>query len=292
MPERDGYIPGVPCWADASVPDPEAIAAFYGGLFGWELEEVMGPESDYKYFFARIRGQDVAAVGSIPEGASPMATWNTYVCVDSAHETAAKVEAAGGTTLREPFDVGDAGRMAVFADPEGAAFCVWQAGRHGGARIVNEHGAVVFNGLHVHDVEEARRFYGAVFGWRTLELEGGQEMWTMPGYGDHLEAANPGLRARTAEMGVPGFEDVVASITPIPEGQDVPPHWDVTFAVNDADATAVKAGELGGRVIVSPMDVPWARLAVIADPAGATFNASQFVPEHRDIASRAGASTS
>ena len=64
MPERDGYIQGVPCWVDTSQPDPEAAAEFYRGLFGWELEDVMPPGSDAKFFMARIRGGDVAAVGT------------------------------------------------------------------------------------------------------------------------------------------------------------------------------------------------------------------------------------
>ena len=96
MPERDGYIPGVPCWVDTSQPDPEAAVDFYSGLFGWEFEDVMPPGSPGKYFVARLHGGDVAAVGSIPEGAPPVATWNTYVWVDSADETASKVRDAGG----------------------------------------------------------------------------------------------------------------------------------------------------------------------------------------------------
>src|SRR5438874_4912113 len=91
MPGRDGYIPGVPCWIDTSQPDPEAAVAFYRGLFGWEFADVMPPESEGKYFIARLGGGDVAAVGSIPEGAPPMAMWNTYVWVDSANQTASKV---------------------------------------------------------------------------------------------------------------------------------------------------------------------------------------------------------
>ena len=152
MPERDGYIPGVPCWVDTSQPDPEAAVDFYSGLFGWEFEDVMPPGSEGKYFIARLRGGDVAAVGSIPEAAPPMAMWNTYVWVESADETASKVRDAGGSVVMEPFDVMDAGRMAVFADPEGAAFCVWQAKEHKGAQVVNEHGSLNFNGLNTRDV--------------------------------------------------------------------------------------------------------------------------------------------
>jgi predicted enzyme related to lactoylglutathione lyase len=283
MPERDGYIPGVPCWVDTSQPDPEAAAEFYSGLFGWEIEDVMPPGSDGKYFMARIRGGDVAAIGSTPGGAPPMATWNTYIWVDDANETAAKVRDAGGTVLTEPFDVLDAGRMAVFADPEGAVFSVWQAKDRKGAQVVNEAGALNFNGLGTRDVEGAKAFYGAVFGWQTMSVGGGNEMWTLPAYGDHLEERTPGLREQVAQMGGPaGFENVVASINPIPDDEpDVPPHWSVTFATDDADATAAKAAELGGKVVVPPFDAPWVRMTLIADPAGATLIASQFVPENR-----------
>ena len=279
MPERDGYIPGVPCWVDTSQPDPEAAVAFYAGLFGWEFQDVMPPSSPVRYYMARLRGGDVAAVGSPPEGAPATAVWNTYVWVQSADETAAKVREAGGRTLTEPFDVTDSGRMAVFADPEGAVFSAWQARNHKGARIVNEAGLLNFNGLNTRDVEAAKRFYGSVFGWQTLTI-GGAELWTLPGYGDHLEERDPGLRQRTAEFGTPGFEDVVASINPIPaEQRNVLAHWSVTFAIDDADATAARAVELGGRILAPPFSAPWVRMTVIADPQGATFIASQFVPE-------------
>jgi uncharacterized protein len=282
MPDRDGYIPGVPCWVDTYQADPDAAAAFYGGLFGWDLEDTMPPGSPGKYFMARLRGGDVAAIGSPPEGAPPMPAWNTYVCVASADDTAAKVREAGGRVLAEPFDVFDAGRMATFADPEGAVFSIWQPGQMKGSQIVNEPGSVNFNGLHTRDVEAAKRFYGSVFGWGTLAIDGA-ELWTLPGYGDHLEERDPGLRARVAELGAePGFEDVVAAVNPIGDDQaDVPAHWSVTFSTDDADVLAARAEELGGRVLISPMDVPWSRMTMIADPQGGTFIATQFVPENR-----------
>jgi uncharacterized protein len=289
MPERDGYIPGVPCWVDTSQPDPQAGVDFYSGLFGWEFEDVMPPGSQGKYFIARLRGGDVAAVLSIPG----VAMWNTYVWVESADDTAAKVRDAGGGVVMEPFDVRDAGRMAVFTDPEGAAFCVWQAKEHKGARVVNEPGSLSFNGLATRDPERAKSFYGSVFGWTPLAL-GGAEMWALPGYGDYLERDNPDLRKQLAEAGGPaGFEDVVASINPIPDDQpDTPAHWSVTFSVEDADATAARAAELGGKVVVPPVDAPWSRLTIINDPQGATFIASQFVPENKDLGSQADAGVS
>ncbi len=285
MAERDGYIPGVPCWVDTTQPDPEAAATFYGGLFGWDLEDAMPPGSEVHYYIGRIRGGDVAAIGTIPEGTPPIALWNTYIWVDSADDTASKVRDAGGKVLMEPGDVMDAGRMAVFADPEGAVFCVWQANRHKGARVVNEHGALNFNGLNTRDPDTAKRFYGAVFGWETLTLDGGAEMWTLPGYGDYLERDTPGLRKMVMDVGAPErFTDVVASVMPLPaDHDDVPAHWSVTFAVDDADGIAARAVELGGKVLAGPFDAPWVRMAVIADPQGATFMASKFVPENKDL---------
>ena len=276
MSERDGYIPGVPCWIDATHPDPDAAAAFYGSLFGWEFEDVMPQEAEGEYLIGRIRGDDVAGIGSVPEGAPPMAMWNTYIQVESADETAADVKAAGGTVLTEPFDVMEAGRMAVCGDPEGAVFCVWEPRRHKGARVINEHGALNFNGLATGDLESAREFYGSVFGWRLLGVGPDFQAWALSAYGDHLEELQPGNRQRTAEMGVPGFEDVVAAIEELQPG--VPPHWSVTFTVDNADEIAQRATDLGGTVLVAPFDAPWVRMTVLSDPQGATFIASQFVP--------------
>lgn len=283
-------MPGVPCWVDTSQPDPEAAVAFYSGLFGWDFEDVMPPDSPGKYFIARLRGGDVAAVGSQPEGGPPTAAWNTYIWVESADETASKVLDAGGRVIMDPFEVIDAGRMAACMDPEGAVFYLWQAKQHKGARIVNQPGSLNFNGLNTRHAEAAKSFYGSVFGWETLSAGGGAEMWRLPGYGDFLEQRDPGLRERMAETaGAPeGFEDVVAAFNPITNNQpEVPANWSVTFAVDDADATAERAASLGGQVLVPPLDAPWVRMTVITDPQGATFTASKFVPENRDLGSHA-----
>src|SRR3954449_4527774 len=145
MSNQDRYIPGVPCWIDTTQPDPEAAVAFYGDLFGWQFEDVMPPESPARYFVARLEGGDVAAVSSQPEGGQT--AWNTYIWVADADETAAKVRAAGGSVLSEPVDAGDQGRVALGAGRSGGAFTLWQAAPHRGAAIVNEHGALNFNGL-------------------------------------------------------------------------------------------------------------------------------------------------
>jgi uncharacterized protein len=292
MSDPDRYIPGVPCWIDTTQPDPEAAVAFYGDLFGWELEDAMPPGSPGSYYVARLRGGDVAAVSSQQEGAPPTAVWNTYVWVTDADETARKVRDAGGDVLSAPFDVPGAGRMAVFADPAGAAFCVWQAREHRGAAVVNEPGSLNFNDLRTRDLDGARSFYGSVFGWEVLDIGGGLA-WALPGYGDFLEQRTPGTRENMAQMGAPErFEDVVASVAELGADEaDVPSHWGVTFGVDDADAIAGRAADLGGRVVVPPFDAPWVRTTIIADPQGATFTATKFVPENKDLSESPGASS-
>ncbi len=283
MSERDGYITGVPCWADCSQPDPDAAARFYGALFGWEVENVMPSETGVAYYIGRIRGGDVAAIGPVPEGAPTQATWNTYVWADDAEAVVAAARAAGGTAT-DPNDVLDAGRMAVVTDPEGAEVMVWQPKEHRGSKVVNEHGAVNFNNLETRDLDGARAFYGAVFGWETLALSSGVT-WTLPGYGDHLEESTPGLHEQMAGMGAPeGFIDVVAAVEPIAAGDTTSrARWTVTFGVDDVRAIAARAEELGATIVTAPRDLPWSRQAVIRDPQGATFVASQFVYENKDL---------
>lgn len=287
MSNSDRYIPGVPCWADATQPDPEAAVEFYGGLFGWEFENTMPAEAEGRYFVARLGGEDVAAISSPMGDAPEQATWNTYVWVESADETATRVDEAGGAVLAEPFDVGDAGRMAVCADRSGAVFCLWQAGQHRGAKLVNSHGTVNFNDLNTRDLDGAKAFYRAVFGWDALPLGGEFAAWSLPGYGEFLERINPGTMKQMTELDAPeGFENVVASLNPMPDDQpDTPPHWGITFAVDDADETAARARDLGGTVLAEPFDAPWVRMTVISDPQGATFTASKFVPENRGVSS-------
>lgn len=289
MSDRDRYIPGVPCWVDTTQPDPEAAVEFYGGLFGWRFEDTMPADQPGSYLIARLAGGTVAAVSSPMAEAPPRATWNTYVWVEGADEAAARVREAGGTVLVDPFDVMEAGRMAVCADREGAVFCIRQAGRNRGAEVVNEHASLNFNDLNARDLDGAKEFYGAVFGWQVLTLPGGFAMWSLPGYGDFLEQINPGTLEQMSALRAPsGFEHVVAGISPIPSEQDeTPPHWGVTFAVDDADAIAARARELGGSVLAEPFDAPWVRMTVVADPQSATFTASKFVPENRDLQPRA-----
>ena len=275
MSQRDEYPAGVPCLVDSGRRDADAAKGFYEDLFGWEVERV-SPEGAPPYYSATRGGRTVAGMGSQPDQDwTPV--WNTYVRVDDADVTAARVTEAGGRTTMGPFDVGPAGRMAVHEDPAGAEFCTWQPGTTRGVQLVNEPGAWVFSTLSTGDAAGTEAFYGAVFGW-TLGLGGadGSAMFMKPGYADAQERQEPGFLERLERTGAPeGFGDVVATTMPLTDGES--PRWHVTFAVADADASAKRVGELGGEVLVEPFDAPWVRVAVVRDPEGAVFTVSQFV---------------
>lgn len=278
MNGRDGYPPGVPCWVDTAQPDAQAAADFYGGLFGWDMEDQMPAGGPGHYFMARLRGGDVAAVGSLPEEAPPAPAWNTYIAVESADDTAAKVTAAGGKVLAGPFDVFESGRMAVCADPAGAVFHLWQAGTHRGARFVNEPNTWTWSTLEAPDVEGAKAFYCTVFGWEgdSVSFEGLESvMWRLPGYADALEQIYPGTRQRHADAGAPpGFSDAIGWMSRT-TGED-PPVWAVTFAVADTDAVVARTVELGGEVVVVPFDAGPVRAATLRDPQGAVFSVNTY----------------
>jgi len=272
--ERDGFPPGVPCWVDTAQPDPVAAAAFYGALFGWEFTDRMPSDTPGQYLVARLGGRNVAAVGSQFDGAPLAPAWSTYICVANADETATRVAEAGGTALGVPFDVLDAGRMAVCADPAGAVFHLWQAGTHRGAQAVNAPGTWNWSNLNTPDVEGARAFYGAVFGWEADSTGSGAIMWRLPGYGDFLEQFDPGLRRRHSDFGAPpGFSDAIGWMMPYEVG---PPHWNVVFSVDDADAVTARTVELGGRTVAAPFDLGVVRTAILADAQGAVFTVNEF----------------
>jgi uncharacterized protein len=285
MRERTEYPTGVPCWVDTAQPDADAAAAFYAGLFGWEFEDRTPAGMPGRYLVGQLRGRDVAAISSQVAGTAPAPAWSTYVAVDDADEAAGRAAAAGGSVLMDPVDASDAGRVGVIADREGATIGLWQAKAAIGAHLVNEPGTWNFSELNTRDPAGAAEFYRAVFGWETVTVdipEGAFSMFRLPGYGDHLEADDPGLRERQAADGAPeGFEDTVAWLLPMDEGRQpegTPPHWSITFATDDADGAAERAERLGGTVLVPPFSAPWVRMTVLRDPQGAVFTASRYTP--------------
>lgn len=254
MSERTSYAPGTPCWVElGAVPDIERAVDFYGGLFDWDVPVPENAEQTGGYRQAMLRGKPVAGMMPLMQEGQPTA-WNTYVSVEDADATAAKVREGGGTVLAEPMPVMDLGRMAVFADPSGAVFGIWQPGTFVGAEIVNEPNAVVWNELNTRDPEAAKSFYGGVFDWSFEDREFETGTYT-------------GIKAGGDSVG--GMIDISGRAP-----DEVPPHWLVYFAVEDVDATAVKATETGGAVVLEPFDIAEVgRIAILKDPFGAVFAA-------------------
>ncbi len=174
MSERTSYTPGTPCWVELSgTPDIEASESFYRELFGWEMPELPNSAELGGYRRAKKNGKDVAGVSPRMEEGQPT-VWATYVSVEDAEATLAKVTEAGGEPIAEPMDVMGLGTMAVFTDPTGAVCGIWQPGTFAGAELVNEPGAFGWNELGTRDAEGAKAFYGAVFGWGTREHDMGE----------------------------------------------------------------------------------------------------------------------
>lgn len=267
------YPQGVPSWIEGRHPDADAATAFYTALFGWDAEERMPPGAPGSYRIVSVDGRDV---GAITTSGDP-AAWTTYVAVDDADATAARVVELGGTAA-EPQDAGpggSAGRGVDCVDPRGASFSLWQARDRVGAQHINAPGGWVFSDLRSTDPERAFAFYQELFGWRVSDMhEGPSAMVRLPGYGDHLAAtSDPDIRERQA--GAPeGFADVIGALARKDEGHD---DWHVSFSVADRDDAAALTERLGGRVL-GRWEGYWTRAAELQDPQGAPFRVTQFAP--------------
>jgi predicted enzyme related to lactoylglutathione lyase len=256
MPEVTSYAPGTPCWVDLQTSDPAGSRAFYGELFGWELE--IGPPETMSYTLARLRGRNVAALGGEPAPQGMPTAWTTYFATDDVDGTAKRIADAGGQVTVEPLDVMDQGRMAIASDPTGAFFGLWQAGAMIGASLVNEPGALSWNELATRDLDAARRFYAAVFdhGWEEVDTgEGGPPYATFSVQG----------------RAVGGALQMDASW---PAG--IPAHWRPYFTVADTDATVAAVERLGGGVQMPPTDSSYGRMAAVSDPQGGGLSVIQM----------------
>jgi uncharacterized protein len=248
------YANGVFSWVHLGTPDPAAAKGFYGSLFGWEFDDMpAGPEMTYT--FITLRKHSVAGLYALTKDMLSQgvpARWLPFINVASADDIAKKTSQGGGKVLNAPVDVLDVGRMALLQDPTGAQVAIWQAKTHLGADIINETGAMCWNELMTPDVEAAGRFYGTTFGWAAdLVDTSSDSSYTI-------------FKAGTTQ--------VAGMMARPPRLKDVPPHWLTYFAVTDCDGTAKKVGDLGGKILNPPMDIPnIGRFAVCQDGQGAVF---------------------
>jgi predicted enzyme related to lactoylglutathione lyase len=242
MPEMSHYEPGTPSWVDVSSPDTAKSADFYGALFGWTYESAGPVEETGGYGMFAVGGKYVAGMGPQMDPNQPVA-WMTYVSVSDAEATAARVEADGGGIIMAPMQVMTAGTMGIFTDTSGAIFAVWQPAQHIGAQIVNEPNTFCWAELHTSSPADAQTFYERIFNWRGAPMDMGGTPYTVFNLGEHA----------------------VAGMMP----HDGPAGWGVSFAVDDCDASIAKCQELGGSLVVPPVDSPVGRFATVADPNGA-----------------------
>ncbi len=251
MGERTQYTPGTFSWTDLNTTDQEAAKAFYSSLFGWEVTDM--PAGDgVMYSMAALGGKPVAAISPQPQqqrdaGVPP--AWNSYITVPDIDARAARAAELGATVHAPPFDVLEAGRMAVVQDPQGAWFLLWQPKQHIGAGLVNAPGALSWNELGSPDLDGSASFYGDLLGWTTTPMEGADPPYLVISNADGH--TNGGIRP------------------PAPPG--APPFWLVYFATADIDATLADAAKLGGTVLVGTTDIGIAKIAVVQDPQGAVF---------------------
>jgi uncharacterized protein len=251
MSERTSYEPGTPSWVDVSSPDLDASKRFYRGLFGWEVEDAGPVEDTGGYVMFKLNGRNVAGMGPVMD-ASQRPAWMTYVATDDADGVAARATEAGGSVVFDPMDVTGAGRMVIVAHPAGGVIGAWQAGSHTGAQLVNEPGALNWNELQTRDIDGAKAFYAAVFGWQPDDQDFGGLTYTVFNVGD---------------TGIAG-----AMAMPSQAPAEVAAFWLAYFTVADCDASVAKVQELGGSALGPAHELEGVgRFAVVADPHGASF---------------------
>jgi predicted enzyme related to lactoylglutathione lyase len=258
--ELTSHTPGTFSWPELSTTDQKGAVAFYRGLFGWDLnEQPMGPGDVYSIF--QMRGKAVGAAYTMrPEekqgGAPPH--WNSYVTVANVDESAKKAASLGGKIIAPPFDVMDAGRMAVIQDPTGAFFQIWQKNRSIGAEILNEPGALCWTELTTSDTKAAEAFYTGLFGWTPKH-------------------SAPSAVMEYTEFSINGQPSIGMMPKPPQMPAYIPSYWMPYFQVENTDASVAKATGLGGKVMVPAQDIPGTgRFAIVTDPQGAMFAVFQF----------------
>jgi len=235
---------------ELATPDQPAAKAFYGSLFGWSaLDRPIGPSAFYTTFYLRDRAVAAArTLGPDERESSVPPHWTLYVAVESADEAVSRTTQMGGRICAGPFDVFDAGRMAMIFDPAGTPSALWQPKRNKGIGIEREHGAFCWADLFTTDIEIASKFYTGLFGWTLAPGETGY------------------LHIRNGEEfigGIPSVEHRDANI---------PPHWLLYFQTDDCAASAEKARELGAKILSGPFNMEnVGRFATVADPQGAVF---------------------
>ncbi len=188
-----------------------------------------------------------------PEGAEAPPSWLGYLGVKDVDAVAKRVEERGGKICRAPFDIPNAGRMAVFADPWGAVFAAHQSLQDAPQPGEPAVGNISWNELATDDAVGALAWYGELFGWGKA---GEHDMGPLGIYRLFVDGGD-------APFPVGGIFDRPA---------EMPVAWLYYVLVLDLDGKLAKVTALGGKVLHGPADVPGGdRIAQCLDPQGAAF---------------------
>ncbi len=240
-----------PAWVELATDDPSASREFYRKLLGWEVAVSDDPQyGGYAMAHLSDGEGDVAGITAkmMPEAST---AWTLYIGTDDAAALGDAVQAAGGTVMAPAFDVGDMGRMAVFADRP-CGISAWQAA--GPRRFrTGDDGTMGWAELNSRGIDKAADFYGKIFGWtaETSPMGEGQPDYT------------------TFKVGDEGIVGGLEMMPMVPA--EVPSYWMVYFNVPDVDTAFTKAIELGATEMVAPSPMPGGRFAIVNDPQGAMF---------------------
>ena len=260
MPVVDSHTSGTFCWVELATPDAEASKKFYSQLLGWTWTDnpmgegmvysMMQKDGNFVCGLFQIHEQMIA------EGFHPH--WVCYLATDDVEAATARVTGSGGNVINGPFDVFDAGRMSVVADPTGATFGIWQPKEHIGAGLVYEPGSLGWNELYTTDTEAANAFYASVFGWSRSTHQVGPE-------------AEDYHEFKLGEANVAGMIQIK------PSWGEVPPNWGTYFNVEDVDASFQNAQHMGAEVVVPLMEEANVKFSYLKDPQGVYFGIVQVV---------------
>ena len=157
MSERTSYEPGIPCWVDLGAPDIDGAAEFYAALFGWEHRGGGERRADRRLPAGDAAGQAGRRGDAADAGGPATGLEHLRLGRRTPMRPRPRLREAGGSVMAEPMDVLDLGRMAVFADPTGAVFGIWQPGTFVGAELVNEASALTWNELNTRDAARPPR---------------------------------------------------------------------------------------------------------------------------------------
>ena len=248
-------------WYELMTTDTDAAAKFYGYVVGWGTTDAGMPDGNYTLFTLPGDGScggnnGVAGLMKITEGMCEHGArpgWVGYIAVDDVDAYAKRVTEAGGTVHKEPFDIGEVGRIAVVADPHGAVFMMIQPKGEPPANAPDPQapGMAGWRELHAGNGPEAWEFYSNLFGWQKT---GAMPMGEL---GEYLLFGT-------------GGEAVGAMMTKMP---DTPaPFWNYYFNVADIDSAVERISSSGGQILMGPHEVPGPMWIVQGmDPQGAMF---------------------